>query len=100
MGGMGRQRQTQKPQARNQALPVTLEELYNGCTKVVTVVKTCHVQGPLGLMQQERKQNVNVEVKRGWKIGTKATVKGGESESDVVLHVKAKPHSQYKVEGN
>lgn len=92
--------QRQKPKPRNQRLLLTLEELYSGCKKEVIVQKTAYVPSPMGLMQSEAQARVNIEVKRGWKEGTKATVKGGDSESDVVLNITASPHPLFKLEGN
>jgi len=92
--------QRQKPKPRNQRLMLSLEELYNGCKKEVIVQKVAYVPSPMGLMQSETQSRVNIEVKRGWKEGTKATVKGGDSESDVVLNIMASPHPQFKLEGN
>jgi len=79
---------------------VSLEELYRGAKLTTTIIKTKYVQSPMGLMQQESRSNVEIEVKPGWRIGTKATVKGGETESDVALIVKARRHSRFQLEGD
>jgi len=97
--GGGGQQVRRKPEARNQSLFLTLEELYNGTQTTISINKTKYVNGPLGLMQQESRSNVALEVKRGWKIGTTATVKGGEAESDVILTVKPKKHRSFTIDG-
>ena len=99
-GQRRQQQQARKPPEREQQLQVTLEDLYRGAKVSTVVVKTRYVASPMGLMQQESRSQVEIDVKRGWRAGQKATVKGGESESDVSLIVTPRRHARFQSEGD
>ncbi|KAM5172558.1 dnaJ homolog subfamily B member 1 [Mantella aurantiaca] len=81
-------------------LPVSLEEIYSGCTKKM---KISHKR--LGLDRRSihnEDKILTIQVKKGWKEGTKITFpkEGDETPSnipaDIVFVLKDKPHSVYK----
>jgi DnaJ-class molecular chaperone len=91
MGGMGGGRRAPpKPKTVEFNIPVSLEDLYSGCTKKMKITRT---RGG----RQESKI-VEVQIKAGWKEGTKLTYEGEGDESpqgpagDVVFIIKEKPH--------
>merc|ERR1711953_646321 len=84
-------------------LNLTLEELYNGCTKRRKISR----QRKRGNGIYEKQENIlTIDVKKGWKEGTKITFNGegdereGYSAGDVIFVLKEKKHSQYRREGN
>lgn len=95
-------RQKQDP-AIEYPLNLTLEELYTGCTKKMKISRK--VLNPDGTRTPEDKV-VSIDVKPGWKAGTKITFarEGDQSvgriAADIVFVVNEKPHSFFKREGN
>ena len=77
-------------------VPCTLEQLYTGTTKKLKVTRTVNGQ------QQEK--IIQLDVKPGWKEGTKLTyegegdVKPGYKPQDLVFVIKEKPHDYFKRE--
>lgn len=84
-------------------LNMHLEELCTGCTKKMKISRT--VVSSDGRRSKEEKI-VAVEVKPGWKAGTKVTFPKegdqlpGKIPSDVVFVIGEKPNSKFKREGN
>ncbi|XP_063301830.1 dnaJ homolog subfamily B member 1 [Pelobates fuscus] len=81
-------------------LPVSLEDVYNGCTKKM---KISHKRlGPDGRSVHNEDKILTIQVKRGWKEGTKITFpkEGDETPNnipaDIVFVLKDKPHTLYK----
>jgi len=88
-------------------LEVTLEELFNGASKAVKVSRKRHQkkrENGAGMHTEEKE--LKVEVKKGWKAGTKLTYEGqGDEQPDsppgsVVVVIKEKPHENFKRVGN
>ncbi|XP_050164796.1 LOW QUALITY PROTEIN: dnaJ homolog subfamily B member 1-like [Myiozetetes cayanensis] len=85
-------------------LRVSLEEIYSGCTKKM---KISHKRlGPDGKTVRNEDKILTIEVKRGWKEGTKITFpKEGDQTpnnipADVVFVLKDKPHDVFRREGS
>ncbi|XP_032939659.1 dnaJ homolog subfamily B member 1 isoform X3 [Catharus ustulatus] len=85
-------------------LRVSLEEIYSGCTKKM---KISHKRlGPDGKTVRNEDKILTIEVKRGWKEGTKITFpKEGDQTAtnipaDVVFVLKDKPHDVFRRDGS
>ncbi|XP_009459825.1 PREDICTED: dnaJ homolog subfamily B member 1 [Nipponia nippon] len=85
-------------------LKVSLEEIYSGCTKKM---KISHKRlNPDGKTVRNEDKILTIEVKRGWKEGTKITFpKEGDQTpnnipADVVFVLKDKPHGVFRREGS
>uniref|UniRef100_A0A0D6QY74 J domain-containing protein n=1 Tax=Araucaria cunninghamii TaxID=56994 RepID=A0A0D6QY74_ARACU len=84
-------------------LPCTLEELYKGSTRKMKISRNV-VDASGRTMPME--EILTIDVKPGWKKGTKITFpeKGNEQPnvvaSDLVFVIDEKPHSLYKRDGN
>ncbi|KAM4643868.1 dnaJ homolog subfamily B member 1 isoform 1-T1 [Amazona ochrocephala] len=85
-------------------LKVSLEEIYSGCTKKM---KISHKRlNPDGKTVRSEDKILTIEVKRGWKEGTKITFpKEGDQTptnipADVVFVLKDKPHGVFRREGS
>ncbi|KAM4677765.1 dnaJ homolog subfamily B member 1 isoform 1-T2 [Discoglossus pictus] len=85
-------------------LPVSLEDVFNGCTKKM---KISHKRlGPDGRSLRSEDKILTIQVKKGWKEGTKITFprEGDETHTnipaDIVFVLKDKPHSVFKREGS
>ncbi|XP_057245052.1 dnaJ homolog subfamily B member 1-like, partial [Malurus melanocephalus] len=98
------------PEGRRQDPPVlydlrvSLEEIYSGCTKKM---KISHKRlGPDGKTVRKEDKILTIEVKRGWKEGTKITFpKEGDQTAtnipaDVVFVLKDKPHEVFRRDGS
>lgn len=102
MGGMPGGRRKAPPIKRE--LFCTLEDLYNGCSKKMKVTRTI-VDAATGREMQAEKI-LTVEVKKGWKAGTKLTFKEEGDErpgvvpADLIFVIAEKEHSRFKREGN
>eukprot|EP00184_Porphyridium_aerugineum_P000200 CAMPEP_0184695690 /NCGR_PEP_ID=MMETSP0313-20130426/3253_1 /TAXON_ID=2792 /ORGANISM="Porphyridium aerugineum, Strain SAG 1380-2" /LENGTH=361 /DNA_ID=CAMNT_0027154199 /DNA_START=169 /DNA_END=1254 /DNA_ORIENTATION=+ len=85
-------------------LNLTLNELYTGCTKKMKITKSV-VDAASG-RSVPLEQIVSIEVKPGYKKGTKIRFtehgdeKPGETPADVVFVVKEKPHPLFEREGD
>uniref|UniRef100_A0A8C3MV41 Uncharacterized protein n=1 Tax=Geospiza parvula TaxID=87175 RepID=A0A8C3MV41_GEOPR len=95
-GGEGRK---QDPPVLHE-LRVSLEEIYSGCTKKM---KISHKRlGPDGKTVRNEDKILTIEVKKGWKEGTKITFpKEGDQTpnnipADVVFVLKDKPHDVFR----
>lgn len=84
-------------------LLVSLEEILTGCTKKMKITR--HVTKPNGQMFKEDKI-LEINVKPGWKSGTKITFsqEGDQSPNslpaDVIFIIKDKPHPYFKRDGS
>lgn len=84
-------------------LPVSLEEILSGCTKKMKITR--RVTQPDGHMFKEDKI-LTINVKPGWKSGTKITFnqEGDQSPNalaaDVIFIIKDKPHPYFKRDGS
>ncbi|MGH0152981.1 UNVERIFIED_CONTAM: hypothetical protein FKN15_059544 [Acipenser sinensis] len=102
-GGHGQIRRRQDP-AINHQLKVSLEEIYSGCTKRMKISRKR--LNPDGGSFRTEDKILTIEIKRGWKEGTKITFprEGDESPNtipaDIVFVIKDKPHAHFKREGS
>lgn len=92
-----------KPPPVESKLPCTLEELYSGSTRKMKISRTIvDVNGRL----VPESEILTIDVKPGWKKGTKITFpdKGNEHlnqlPADLVFVIDEKPHNFYKRDGN
>ncbi|XP_038998802.1 dnaJ homolog subfamily B member 4-like [Hibiscus syriacus] len=92
-----------KPPPVESKLPCTLEELYTGSTRKMKISRT--VVNASGWQEQES-EILTIDVKPGWKKGTKITFpdKGNEQPNqlpaDLVFVIDEKPHDLYQRDGN
>lgn len=103
-GGLkGRSQPKQDPPIERD-LTLTLEEVFNGCTKKMKISRK--VLNDDGRTTSTREKILTIGVKRGWKEGTKIIFpKEGDQgpnriPADIVFVVKDKPHELFKREGN
>ncbi|CAN1240467.1 DnaJ homolog subfamily B member 13 [Linum grandiflorum] len=92
-----------KPPPVQKNLDCTLEELFYGCTKKVKVTRD--VLTDRGQIVQEE-EILSIEVKPGWRKGTKITFEGmgnerpGAEPADVTFVIAEKRHSLFRREGD
>ncbi|KAG7486809.1 dnaJ-like subfamily B member 1 [Solea senegalensis] len=107
MGGMGGhssvvKKQQDPPLVRD--LHVTLEEVLSGCTKKMKISRKR--LNPDGRSVRAEDKILEVQIKKGWKEGTKITFpkEGDETPTnipaDVVFVLKDKPHPVFKRDGS
>nr|XP_019940040.1 PREDICTED: dnaJ homolog subfamily B member 1-like [Paralichthys olivaceus] len=107
MGGMGGhssvvKKQQDPPVVHN--LRVTLEEVLSGCTKKMKISRKR--LNPDGRTLRTEDKILEVQIKKGWKEGTKITFpkEGDETPrnipADVVFVLKDKPHPLFKRDGS
>ncbi|KAJ6798082.1 putative dnaJ-like protein subfamily B member 4 [Iris pallida] len=100
MGGMGRQ---MKEAAIERTLPCSLEELYKGTTKKMKISREIADASGKTMPVEEI---LTIEIKPGWKKGTKITFaeKGNERPNvmpaDLVFIIDEKPHPVFTRDGN
>lgn len=86
-------------------LELSLEDLYGGAKKRLKISRSRVVEAPTHRLRQEDKL-VEVDVKPGWKAGTKVTFeregdeRPGMVPGDIVFVVSEKPHDQFQREGD
>ncbi|XP_017281134.1 dnaJ homolog subfamily B member 1b [Kryptolebias marmoratus] len=107
IGGMGGHTSVVKKQqdpAVVHDLKVSLEEVLNGCTKKM---KICRKRlNPDGRSTRTEEKILEVQIKKGWKEGTKITFakEGDETPrnipADIVFVLKDKPHPVFKRDGS
>ncbi|XP_028412266.1 dnaJ homolog subfamily B member 13-like [Dendronephthya gigantea] len=101
-GAHGRGRRKQDPPIERE-LYLTLEEVFKGCTKKMKISR--RVMNEDGHTSNIRDKILTINVKPGWKSGTKITFpKEGDQgpnniPADIVFIVKDKSHSIFKREG-
>ncbi|XP_008414307.1 dnaJ homolog subfamily B member 1-like [Poecilia reticulata] len=115
MGGFHRSFKTQpgglhRPHEKRQDPPVvhelnvSLEEVFTGCTKKMRISRKR--VNPDGCTMRKEDKILTVNIKRGWKEGTKITFpkEGDETPTnipaDVVFVVKDKPHPVFRRDGS
>ncbi|XP_070684235.1 dnaJ homolog subfamily B member 1b [Pempheris klunzingeri] len=107
MGGMGPhcsvvKKQQDPPVVHD--LRVTLEEVLSGCTKKMKISRKR--LNPDGRTIRTEDKILEVQIKKGWKEGTKITFpkEGDETPTnipaDIVFVLKDKPHSTFKRDGS
>ncbi|XP_068430139.1 dnaJ homolog subfamily B member 5 [Clinocottus analis] len=85
-------------------LPVTLDEVLQGCTKHVKITRSR--LNPDGRSLRPEEKVLNVVVKKGWKAGTKITFprEGDETPNntpaDITFILRDQEHTQYKRDGS
>jgi len=100
MGGMGKRRRKGAPM--EVPLKVSLEELYTGTTKKLKVTRN--------KMEGDRRVPENklceIDIKKGWKAGTKITYEGwgdeepGTEAGDIIFVIEEKKHPRFVRDGN
>ncbi|KAG2768664.1 hypothetical protein JG687_00013723 [Phytophthora cactorum] len=99
----GQQRQPRAQQLKSE-LEVPLEQLYTGCTKKLKITRKVH--DPSSNQMREEQKILEINVKPGWKDGTKVTFEGqgdalpGRPAQDIVFVIKQKPHNKFKRDGD
>jgi len=103
LGGARRPTGPRKSAPIKRNFACTLEELYTGCTKRMKITKT--IADDSGKSMNAEKV-LSIEVKPGWKAGTKITFheEGDEAPgivpADIIFILEEKPHSYFVREGN
>lgn len=100
-GHRRRREPTPEPTIVERPLPVTLEELYKGARKKMRIKRKTF--DPSTGKRNVEEKTLDMEVKPGWKAGTKIKFKGvGDQEEggtqDMHFIVSEKPHSMFKRE--
>jgi DnaJ-class molecular chaperone len=102
-GGHGRRRKKQDPPITHE-LQVSLEDIYRGTTKKLKITR--RVLNPDNQTTRSEDKVLSVEIKPGWKAGTKITFpKEGDQTpnnipADVVFLIKDKPHPVFRRDGS
>uniref|UniRef100_K3WPE3 J domain-containing protein n=1 Tax=Globisporangium ultimum (strain ATCC 200006 / CBS 805.95 / DAOM BR144) TaxID=431595 RepID=K3WPE3_GLOUD len=100
-GGMGG---ASKAQKLKRQLECTLDQLYTGCTKKLKITRKVFDQATQQMREEQKILEVNV--RPGWKDGTKITFEGqgdalpGRAPQDIVFIIKEKPHDKFKRDGD
>jgi len=103
-GGFSYSAKPQKGKTVEHKLYLSLEELYNGCTKSMKVRRQRLNNDRRTTSEQAKILKINV--KAGWKAGTKITFENEGDElpnikpADIQFIVAEKPHSRFQREGN
>lgn len=103
-GGPHRAHEKKKDPCVVHELKVSLEEVFSGCTKRMKISRKR--LNPDGCTMRSEDKILTVDIKRGWKEGTKITFprEGDETPTnipaDVVFVVKDKPHPVFRREGS
>lgn len=85
-------------------LPVTLDDVMQGCTKQVKITRSR--LNPDGRSLRSEEKVLNVVVKKGWKAGTRITFprEGDETPngapSDITFILRDEDHPNYKRDGS
>ncbi|XP_071254850.1 dnaJ homolog subfamily B member 1-like isoform X2 [Salvelinus alpinus] len=99
---VGREKKKDSPVVHE--LKVSLEEVFSGCTKKMKISRKR--LNPDGCSMRSEDKILTVDIKRGWKEGTKITFprEGDETPTnipaDVVFVVKDKPHPVFRRDGS
>jgi len=103
-GGRRQKQQQQQPGPVVRSLNCSLEELYNGTTKKLKI-KRKRVNSD-GTTTRNEEKLLEIEVKKGWKAGTKITFPKesdeypGQTPADIQFVIAEKPHATFRREGN
>ena len=101
-GGPSRQAPKKKAAPIEQVLRLTLDEMYYGVSKNLKLTRTVF----RGNREERISETLTIDVKPGWKKGTKITFpeKGDEAPgtiaADIVFVVEEKKHPQFERDGN
>ncbi|KAJ3601413.1 hypothetical protein NHX12_032381 [Muraenolepis orangiensis] len=101
--GAGRGEKKKDPPVVHE-LRLSVEEVFSGCTKKMKISRKR--LNPDGVSVRNEDKILTIDIKRGWKEGTKITFprEGDEGPSniaaDVVFVVRDKPHAVYRREGS
>lgn len=101
-GGMPRRKQQDNAIVRD--LQVSLEDIYKGTTKKLKITRK--VLNPDGRSTRMEDKILTIDVKPGWKAGTKVTFpkEGDQSPNnvpaDIVFVIKDKPHQTFTRDGS
>ncbi|KAI9268784.1 hypothetical protein BY458DRAFT_511054 [Sporodiniella umbellata] len=101
--GFPQSHEPEKPPAIKRSFPVSLEDIYKGCTKRMKVTRK--LRNPMGQSVSTDKV-LSITVKPGWKAGTKIRFpnEGDELENgttqDIEFILEEKPHPIFKREGD
>ncbi|KAE9003913.1 hypothetical protein PF011_g12692 [Phytophthora fragariae] len=99
----GQQRQPRAQQLKSE-LEVSLEQLYTGCTKKLKITRKVH--DPSSNQLHEEQKILEINIKPGWKDGTKVTFEGegdampGRPAQDIVFVIRQKPHNKFQRDGD
>ncbi|KAK3510773.1 hypothetical protein QTP70_022478 [Hemibagrus guttatus] len=99
----GRMEKKQDPPVTHE-LKVSLEEVFSGCTKKMKISR--RRLNPDGCSTRTEERILTMDVKKGWKDGTKITFpKEGDQTphnipADIIFIVKDKPHPVFKRDGS
>lgn len=102
--GLGGQTRRKQDPAIHHELRVSLEEVFHGCTKRMKISRKR--LNPDGRTLRTEDKILTIDIKRGWKEGTKITFprEGDESPNtipaDIVFVIKDKPHPHFRREGS
>jgi len=103
-GGHSAKRQKKQDEPIFKNLFVSYEDLMTGCTKKLKITR--QVMNPDGRSMRSDEKILVVEIKKGWKEGTKITFKGegdqkpGHIPADIVIVIKDKKHPYFKRDKN
>lgn len=103
-GGGGGGGFSAKPEKLKRQLECTLDQLYTGCTKKLKITRKVYDQASQQIREEQKILEVNV--RPGWKDGTKITFEGqgdalpNRPPQDIVFVIKEKPHDKFKREGD
>lgn len=103
-GGVHAGRQKKKDPPVIHELRLSLEEVYSGCTKKMKISRKR--LNPDGCTMHNEDKILTVDIKRGWKEGTKITFpkEGDETPTnipaDIVFVVKDKTHPHFRRDGS
>jgi len=104
-GGFGAEPRERKSKSVLVNLECTLEELSTGCTKKRKITNQIVDAASKKTIPVEK--ILTIEVKPGWKEGTKVTFEGegneeapGQAPGDIIFVIKQKPHSYFVREGD
>jgi DnaJ family protein B protein 4 len=101
-GGPSRQAPKKKAAPIEQVLRLTLDEMYYGVSKNLKLTRTVF----RGNREERISETLTIDVKPGWKKGTKITFpeKGDEAPgtiaADIIFVVEEKKHPQFERDGN
>lgn len=102
MGGPPRQKRQDSPIVKE--IYVTLEDIHRGTTKKLKITR--RILNPDGRSSQTEDKILTIDIKPGWKAGTKITFpKEGDQfpnkiPADIVFVIRDKPHATFKRDGH
>ncbi|KAG1474610.1 hypothetical protein G6F56_000255 [Rhizopus delemar] len=103
-GGFQQPQEPEKPPAIKRPFPVSLEDIYAGCTKRLKVTRKLRDSATGRAVQTDK--ILTITVKPGWKAGTKIRFPGEGDElengttQDIEFILEEKPHAVFKREGD